>query len=99
MPFELASAEQVSVEETTTQLLQSEIVLLGAVVGGSTRYAIDEAIKHASAQRNFEFHISATMDCLRPEEHVIDTLLKSTRSQDHCAVNMALGCQDVNVVS
>jgi len=38
MPLLEASAAQVSVDETTTQLEQSEIVLFGAVVGGSTRY-------------------------------------------------------------
>jgi hypothetical protein len=57
MPFELARAEQVSVEETTTQLLQSEMVSFGAVVGGSTRYAPDKVIKLARMQRNIEFRM------------------------------------------
>jgi hypothetical protein len=73
MPFELASAEQVSVEETITQLLQSEIVLFGAVVGGSTRYAVDKSIKPASATRNFEIHIAAVIDFLRQKANTIET--------------------------
>lgn len=41
--FSEARAAQVSEEVTTTQLVQSEIVSLGAVVGGSIGYADDTA--------------------------------------------------------